>query len=197
MALFPIQRPFSTNWLAVYLKEKGKCLPHTLKQKYRHYFLTSSRPWHALHIAYFGSVILTYLPQDSVQKSLFFCILSIIPETRTLFCPLLLSCVHTYILYCMFESLRPKARLHLNTSWKTRHLVFSHITSENSWSSPYVHSKNLHLLQFTKTWSWKLGSSPTVTHSIVLYFSLKWHFVTLLTVFVRCSGRKVEIKLFF
>lgn len=83
-------------------------------------------------LLYFGSVILTYLPQDSVQKSLIFCILSIIPETRALFCPFFLSCVHTYILYCMFESLRPKARLHLNTSWKTRHLVFSHITSENS-----------------------------------------------------------------
>lgn len=71
MALFSFQRPFSTytNCLAVYLKEKGKRLPHTLKKEYRHNFLTSSRPWHALRCLLW---ICNYSPQDSVQKKIFF-----------------------------------------------------------------------------------------------------------------------------
>lgn len=97
MALFSIQRLFftCTNWLAVYFKEKGKRLPHTLKKEYRHNFLTSSRPWHALCCLL---CICNYSPQDSVQNVFFFffafCPLYQI-QTRALFTPLLLSCVYT------------------------------------------------------------------------------------------------------
>lgn len=119
----------STNWLAVYLKEKGKCLPHTLKQKYRHYFLTSSRPWHALHCLLW---ILTYLPQDSVQKSFFFFAFCPLYQIQTLFYTFS-QC--TYLHRLLYIQVHP-TRLHLNTSWTTRHLVFSHITSEKRYLVP-------------------------------------------------------------
>lgn len=102
------------------------------------------------YISYFGPVIRTYLPQGSVQK-VFFCLFFLFAfcplyHMQILFSTLFLSCVHTYILLYIQVHL---TRLHLNTSWKTRHLVFSHMTSKKR-SSSYVHSKNLHLVQFTK-----------------------------------------------
>lgn len=87
----------STNWLAVYLKEKGKCLPNILKQKYRHFFLTYSRPWHALHCLL--CICNSDLPTTTFStKEVFFAFYSLyrIP-TGALFRPLLLRCVHTYI----------------------------------------------------------------------------------------------------
>lgn len=137
----------STNWLAVYLKEKGKCLPHILKQKYRHifFFLTNSRPWHALHCLL--CICNSDLPTTRFStKEVFFCVLFLIPDSNRSFVlsnfPQLCTYLH------QFKSVWHKARLHLNTSWKTRHLVFSHITSEKSWPSPYVRSRNV--ARFTK-----------------------------------------------
>lgn len=44
---FSLSETVSTNWQYI-LKRKANA-HNTLKQKYRHYFSTSSRPWHALH----------------------------------------------------------------------------------------------------------------------------------------------------
>lgn len=43
---------------------------------------------------YIASVILIYLPQDSVQKSLFFCILSFIPDSSKSFVLSIFSAVY-------------------------------------------------------------------------------------------------------
>lgn len=99
-------------------EEKGKCLLHTLKQKYRHYFLTSSRPWHALHCLLWICSFDSPTTRFSTKEDFFaFCSFY---QIQTLFFILL----HTYILYFMFKSICS------DTSWKTRHLVFSHRTSE-------------------------------------------------------------------
>lgn len=44
---FSLSETVSTDWQYI-LKRKANA-HNTLKQKYRHYFSTSSRPWHALH----------------------------------------------------------------------------------------------------------------------------------------------------
>lgn len=111
---FPlIQRMSSTKCLAVYLKEKGKCLPHTLRQKYRHYFW---QPWHALH---FGSLILIFLPKDSSQKKCFvlFLIFCFQPRFKHKFCS---DHVFFVFVFCFLATPNlhwPKVRLHFNTLW--------------------------------------------------------------------------------
>lgn len=47
------------------------------------------------YIAYFGSVILTYLPQDSVEKKDGFFAFYPLYKFQTLFSTPFLSCVHT------------------------------------------------------------------------------------------------------
>lgn len=65
------------------------------------------------YIAYFGSVILTYLPQDSVQKVFLFCILSIIAISTVVLYTFPQQCTHLNPrLYIQVHLIR----LHLNTS---------------------------------------------------------------------------------
>lgn len=112
---FAPSETMSFNWLAVYLKEKGKCLPHTLKQKYRRYFfLTSSRPWHALHFLLWtcnSDLPTTRFNTKSVLFVCFFCFcfFAFCPlyQMQILFSTLFLSCVHTYILHCIIRSVWP------------------------------------------------------------------------------------------
>ncbi len=135
-----------THWLAVYLKEKGKCLPHTQKQQHRRYFWQVHDP--GMHyISYFGPVILTYLPQDSVQK-LFFCILSILPYANFVLYTFSQLCTYLHPLLYIQVHL---TRLHLSTSWKTRHLVFSHMTSKKRDLFPTCTQKIYIRYNFQKT----------------------------------------------
>lgn len=163
---------FLPNVLAVYLNKKGKCLSHTHKQKYRHNSLTSSRPWHALHCLLWICNSDSPTTRFSTKKRFFFCILSIFTRFKQIcsasFFP---AAVYTlrFSTVCVVFHPTPKSRLLGYTSWKTRHLVFSHIMSENGCSSPSVHSRNVQLLPFTKMWPWKRGSAnPSQLSSFLL-----------------------------
>ena len=133
MALFCIQRPFlPTGWQYIW-KRKANAYHTPLSKKYRHYFWQVQDP--GMHyIAYFGSVNQTYLPQDSVQNIIDIFLHSV-HYTRLKLCSLHFPqpCTHSHpLLYIQVHLIR----LHLNTSWKTRHLVISHITSEKSYLFP-------------------------------------------------------------
>lgn len=129
-------------------------------------FLTSSRPWHALRCLLW---ICNYSPQGSVKKKIFFfflhSVLSYQIQMRALFASLLLN----------KSIISSKTGLHHNTSWKSRHLVFSHITSEKTWSSSCV--------QFTSGTIYKnmIRKSSNPAHCLT--------FATLFTASVRCHGR--------
>lgn len=95
------------------------------------------------YTAYFGSVILTYLLQDSVQK--FFCILSMISVSDFV--------VYTFSqLYRNIKSFTvhssPFDQAHLDAAWKTRHLVASHI----------IRKKSLHALKHLHDTIYKMHS---------------------------------------
>lgn len=130
------QRPFFRNCLAVYLKEKGKRLQHTLKQKYRCYFFFFYRqvPDPGMHyVAYFGSAISDLPTTRFSTKSLFFfifffafsppkpfqCLFAIHPQRTHCNLPLLIYMFKSTCSGCIL--------IHLE---KTRHLVFSHTTSK-------------------------------------------------------------------
>lgn len=133
------------------------------------------------YIAYFGSVNQTYLPQDSVQNIIDIFLHSV-HYTRFKLCSLHFPqpCTHSHpLLYIQVHLIR----LHLNTSWKTRHLVISHITSEKSYLFPMCTQKNVHLVQFTKTdyENWALILNP-ISHN-----------VTFFGVSLRCHGRSLRL----
>lgn len=117
------------------------------------------------YIADFGSVILTYLPQDQYKKSvLFFCIRSIITDSNFVLYTSSQLCTYLHpILYFQVHL----TRLHLNTSWKTRHLVFSHITSKKEISSSSRALKTFTSGTIYKNVIWKVNSRPILTHPVV------------------------------
>lgn len=136
MALFSVQRPFlPTDWQYIW-KRKANAYHIPLSKSTDTIFLTSSRPRHALHCLLWicnSDLPTTRFSTKKVFFLYFFCILSIIPDSD--FVLYTFSQLYTYLHPRLYIQVH-LTRLHLNTSWKTRHLVFSHITSEKRYLVP-------------------------------------------------------------
>lgn len=135
MALFSIQRPFlPTDWQYIW-KRKANAYHTPLSKSTDTIFWQVQDP--GMHyIAYFG-FWLTYHKIQYKKSVVFFCILSIIPDSHFV---LYTFSWCTYLHPLLYIQVHPTS-LHLNTSWTTRHLVFSHITSEKRYLVPMCTQK--------------------------------------------------------
>lgn len=129
MALFSIQRPFlPTDWQCIW-KRKANAYHTPLSKSTDTIFWQVQDP--GMHyIAYFG-FSLTY-HKIQYKKVFFFFAFCPLYQIQTLFYTFS-QC--TYLHRLLYIQVHP-TRLHLNTSWTTRHLVFSHITSEKRYLVP-------------------------------------------------------------
>lgn len=130
MALFSIQRPFPpTDWQYIWKRKAN--VYHTLlsKSTYAIFFSDKVQDPSMHYISYFGSVI-SDLPTTrfSTKKVSFFAFCPLY-KSQTLFSTPSPSAVYILTSSTVYYIQVHLNRLHLNTSWKTRHLVFIHITT--------------------------------------------------------------------